>query len=219
MPALLNLRHVSGSPITGARIREVLRLKTESSPAAQMLVDVLLDSRTCPAAPRIEAARRKLESSTTPLDYPHARTVGAMAKRASAKAGQGRTTSFGREGLASRERPGNGNLLRCVRCLHDLRGVRSSVLELSPILADAARAFWTGLGLSGEVRVGDFADTFEAALDPAPDVVFVDGNHQEEPTWDYFQRLADVCAAGSLLVFDDITWSDGMRAAWSPDQG
>jgi predicted O-methyltransferase YrrM len=216
MPALLNrLRRGPTSPIAAARINEVLRLKSDGSPAAHMLAEVLFDSRNCPAAPRIEAARRHLEASTTPLDYPHAQTVGAMAKLASVKPEKAALLHSAVKIWRPSKVLEMGTCCGVSGAYLISAGAPLLSLELSPILADAARAFWAGLGLSGEVRVGDFADTFEPALDPAPSVVFVDGNHLEEPTWDYFQRLTDVCPAGSLLLFDDIAWSDGMRAAWS----
>lgn len=215
MPALLNrLRRTAPSPIADARVRETRRLEADGSAAALRLVDVL-QTREIPTV--IEAARPALEQDRTPLPYKSAQTVGAMAKRASVQPDKAALLFSAVKAWQP------AKVLEMGTCcgvsgaylLAALDGGRLLSLEMSPILADAASSFWSGLGLAGEVRVGDFAETFEAALNPAPNVAFVDGNHQEEPTLHYFDRLADVCESGSLLVFDDLAWSDGMQSAWS----
>ena len=46
------------------------------------------------------------------------------------------------------------------------------------------------------------------------DWVFVDGNHQKEPTIRYFEQCLHKCTEDSVLLFDDIYWSKGMAEAW-----
>lgn len=46
------------------------------------------------------------------------------------------------------------------------------------------------------------------------DFAFIDGNHQEEPTYKYFETLLKKCSENTILVFDDIYWSRGMENAW-----
>lgn len=46
------------------------------------------------------------------------------------------------------------------------------------------------------------------------DMVFVDGDHSYEGTLRYFQALRPLLHPGSIVVFDDIHWSEGMEAAW-----
>ena len=46
------------------------------------------------------------------------------------------------------------------------------------------------------------------------DYVFVDGNHRKEPTLRYFEKCLEHAHEGSIFVFDDIHWSEGMEAAW-----
>jgi predicted O-methyltransferase YrrM len=48
----------------------------------------------------------------------------------------------------------------------------------------------------------------------AVDLAFIDGNHRKEPTERYFQQLLPKLHNNSLLIFDDIHWSEGMEAAW-----
>lgn len=46
------------------------------------------------------------------------------------------------------------------------------------------------------------------------DFVFFDGNHQKEPTIDYFEKCLPYKHNDSIFVFDDIHWSPGMQEAW-----
>lgn len=46
------------------------------------------------------------------------------------------------------------------------------------------------------------------------DFVFLDANHTYEATLHYYKVLKPYCHNGTLLVFDDIHWSEGMEAAW-----
>jgi len=47
-----------------------------------------------------------------------------------------------------------------------------------------------------------------------PDLVFMDGNHQEEATKRYFLQLLPHLSDTSMLIVDDIHWSAGMEEAW-----
>lgn len=46
------------------------------------------------------------------------------------------------------------------------------------------------------------------------DLVFLDGNHQEEPTLRYFEQLLTKKRPDSVFIIDDIYWSPAMKAAW-----
>jgi len=67
-----------------------------------------------------------------------------------------------------------------------------------------------------EQVVGNFDDTLSPLIGTQPklDFVYVDGNHQQEATLRYFEWCLPKVHEGSLLIFDDIYWSDGMKAAW-----
>jgi len=47
------------------------------------------------------------------------------------------------------------------------------------------------------------------------DFVFVDGNHQKEATLKYFEWCLPKVHENTLLIFDDIYWSEGMKQAWA----
>ena len=60
---------------------------------------------------------------------------------------------------------------------------------------------------------------FESFLSDIPstekyDLIFVDGNHQEKASLSYFETLLKQVHNDSILIFDDIYWSKGMKDAW-----
>ncbi len=63
---------------------------------------------------------------------------------------------------------------------------------------------------------GLYQDTFDSALESVSEIdcSFIDGNHQYGPTLEYFDKIKSKSASNSLLIFDDINWSEGMQNAW-----
>ncbi|MCD6066435.1 MAG: class SAM-dependent methyltransferase [Bacteroidetes bacterium] len=63
---------------------------------------------------------------------------------------------------------------------------------------------------------GTFDEQLPALLQQTDkvDFAYVDGNHSKEPTLRYFHMLLKKCHNDSVLVFDDINWSQEMKAAW-----
>jgi predicted O-methyltransferase YrrM len=65
---------------------------------------------------------------------------------------------------------------------------------------------------------------FDAVLQPLlekikqVDLAFVDGNHRLEPTVRYFHTLLQYSNENTILVFDDIHWSEEMELAWKEIQ-
>jgi predicted O-methyltransferase YrrM len=63
--------------------------------------------------------------------------------------------------------------------------------------------------------------TFESILPqllnsiPRVDYAYIDGNHRYEPTLAYFDALFPKLHENSVLVFDDINWSEEMKNAWA----
>ncbi|MBZ4191681.1 class I SAM-dependent methyltransferase [Niabella sp. 3A5MI-3] len=94
---------------------------------------------------------------------------------------------------------------------------RVITMEGAPAVADLARSNFADLGLKNiELVEGNFDDTLPAVLEKMPklDLVFLDGNHRQEPTERYFRQLLPHTHEETLLIFDDIHWSSGMEAAW-----
>lgn len=46
------------------------------------------------------------------------------------------------------------------------------------------------------------------------DMVFLDGHHAKEPTLEYFELCMGAAHQNTILIFDDIHWSQGMEQAW-----
>jgi len=79
----------------------------------------------------------------------------------------------------------------------------------------AAETFGKGK-IAAKPIVGNFDDTLAGVIDSLPklDFVFVDGNHQKDATLKYFEWCLPKVHENTMLIFDDIYWSDGMKEAW-----
>jgi len=64
--------------------------------------------------------------------------------------------------------------------------------------------------------VGRFADVLDKTLAGiAPiDFAFIDGHHDKDATVKYYRQILPFMAKGSVMAFDDISWSEGMKEAW-----
>ena len=67
-----------------------------------------------------------------------------------------------------------------------------------------------------EERCGNFNELLGQTLKKCGtvDLVFFDGNHKEEATMRYFDLCLRHANNYSIFIFDDISWSEGMRRAW-----
>ncbi len=68
-----------------------------------------------------------------------------------------------------------------------------------------------------QLTLGNFAKSFQPMLNKIGkvDLAFVDGNHRKQPTSEYFHQLLQYSSASTILIFDDIHWSEEMEAAWN----
>jgi predicted O-methyltransferase YrrM len=64
--------------------------------------------------------------------------------------------------------------------------------------------------------LGNFDETLPDLLKKVNtvDLVYLDGNHRKEPTIRYFEELLPKLNNNSVLIFDDIHWSQEMEEAW-----
>lgn len=67
-----------------------------------------------------------------------------------------------------------------------------------------------------ELQVGNFDVLLPEVIANAEklDFVYIDGNHRKEATLNYFNWCIPKVHENSLLIFDDIYWSKGMKEAW-----
>jgi predicted O-methyltransferase YrrM len=94
---------------------------------------------------------------------------------------------------------------------------RLITIEGSEAIAGLAKNNLESLGLNQvEVLCGTFKEVLPEvfAKTSTVDYVFIDGHHDEHATVAYFELLLTHLSPGALLVFDDISWSKGMRRAW-----
>lgn len=84
-------------------------------------------------------------------------------------------------------------------------------------IADKARQNFNSISLKHiKLVIGNFDNSLPKALEKLSklDFVFIDGNHKYEPTINYFEQILPLLHAESLVVIDDIHWSQGMKQAW-----
>lgn len=115
-------------------------------------------------------------------------------------------TSFGISGMYMASAIPNGKLI---------------TLEGCPNIAEIAKQNFDRAAIKNtEVIVGHFDETLPKLLGnmTAVDFVYIDGNHTEEATWRYFSWFKDKAAKNTVLIFDDIHWSPGMKKAWTAIQ-
>ncbi len=94
---------------------------------------------------------------------------------------------------------------------------RLTTIEGAEELARIADETLHGLGWNGvQVLAGRFADVLPDLLRSSEPIglAFIDGHHDQVATKRYFEMIHPFLARHAVLVFDDIRWSDGMRAAW-----
>ena len=90
-------------------------------------------------------------------------------------------------------------------------------LEGCPETAAVANQVFKSAGIHDIKQViGNFDETLPGVIDALDqlDFVFVDGNHQKQATLNYFEWCLPKVHYNTLLIFDDIYWSEGMKEAW-----
>ncbi len=90
-------------------------------------------------------------------------------------------------------------------------------IEGSEAVVSIARENLQLLGLKNvQVTCGNFDQQLPLILQSVlcVDLAYVDGNHRYQPTMDYFHQLLKKTKSHSILVFDDIHWSQEMENAW-----
>ena len=95
---------------------------------------------------------------------------------------------------------------------------RVYTLEGCPETARIAKESFKNAGLNNiDLTTGNFDNTLPGIINGLDklDFVFVDGNHQKEATLNYFEWCLPKVHEGTLLIFDDIYWSEGMKEAWA----
>jgi predicted O-methyltransferase YrrM len=66
------------------------------------------------------------------------------------------------------------------------------------------------------VLTGSFEELLPSIMDlPGnPGLIFIDGNHRKEPVINYFSEMIKISGNDTVIIFDDIRYSEEMEEAW-----
>lgn len=93
-----------------------------------------------------------------------------------------------------------------------------TTMEGADSLASLSEKNLRKLGLDNVIVIcGKFQDTLDRVLSENKpiDYAFIDGHHDEKATISYFESFIPNLSNKAIIVFDDISWSSGMRQAWN----
>lgn len=92
--------------------------------------------------------------------------------------------------------------------------VNLTTIEGCPVIADLANSNFKQLNLKNiHQKVGQF-DHILATDTNQYDLIYIDGNHQYQPTIEYFRFALEHTHDDAFIIFDDIRWSKEMESAW-----
>jgi predicted O-methyltransferase YrrM len=79
-----------------------------------------------------------------------------------------------------------------------------------------AESIWGYLGLENiTTKDGSFEQHLGSLGEEQFDVIFMDGNHQLDPSLRYFEQLQANAHSTTIFIVDDINWSEDMQTVWS----
>lgn len=90
-------------------------------------------------------------------------------------------------------------------------------LEGCPNLSEIAKTIFSSIQMKNiEVITGKFSDTLTQACQKLDsiDLAFIDGDHNYHATLDNYNTIKPYLHEKSIVVLDDIYWSDEMLKAW-----
>ena len=96
-------------------------------------------------------------------------------------------------------------------------GAEIHTLEGCAAKSTRAERSFNKLGIQNiSSHIGRFDILLDDVLDrlDAIDIMFLDGNHREDPTINYFEKCSEKADNDSIFIIDDIRWSSGMKQAW-----
>ncbi len=174
--------------------------------------------------------RKQLESDTTLLKI---NDMGAGSKKLNGD--ERRVCDIAKHGLSSRKQSEFYfkliNYLHCINVIELGTSLGLNTLYLS--MANSAAKIYTIEGSESlckyatdlfqkqqreniQLTCGNFDTELPKVLAKLGsfDLLYIDGNHAYEPTLRYFNAALEHCKETSVMVFDDIYWSEDMTKAW-----
>lgn len=90
-------------------------------------------------------------------------------------------------------------------------------IEGSSAIASIAKENFKKLNCQNiQLQQGNFDDMLPSVISQlsSVDLAYIDGNHRYQPTMNYFHQFLSKTHSNTILVFDDIHWSEEMEKAW-----
>lgn len=201
------------------------------SPFVYSLIEEVFKDKTKPF-PDLEKVRHELLKDDTPLqiqDLGAGSSTGAGAERSVAQVAKASLSTAKQCRLLARIIPHLGikHVLEFGSCLGlsaaymSAAGAQVVSMEGSEALHALAQQHFGAAPSGPDFRLGPFDELLPDILGEIPkvDMAFIDGNHTQEATLLYFHQILAHTHSDSVLIFDDIHWSEGMENAWSEIQG
>jgi predicted O-methyltransferase YrrM len=91
-------------------------------------------------------------------------------------------------------------------------------LEGSDEISNLAKETFADLGIqNASVVTGPFHKTLSGVFETSKpiDFFFNDGHHDHDAVIQYFNQAVPYLSDAAVIIFDDISWSQGMRKAWT----
>lgn len=92
-----------------------------------------------------------------------------------------------------------------------------ATFEGAETLAAIAETQFKQLSLKNVTIIrGRFQDKLQTYIEGKKqiDYAFIDGHHDYEATLEYFDQIIPFLSNNAIVIFDDISWSKGMKKAW-----
>lgn len=91
-----------------------------------------------------------------------------------------------------------------------------TTIEGSKELAILSRKYLKDFNINNvEVINNTFTEVIPDLKQQSWDFIFIDGHHDQTATINYFEILLASTHNDTVIIFDDIYWSEGMTAAWN----
>ena len=91
-------------------------------------------------------------------------------------------------------------------------------IEGCPATVEIAKHNFMDAGLNNiEIFEGSFDEVLPGLTNASikPGLVFIDGNHRKEPVIKYFNQMAELSDNKTVIIIDDINYSNEMTEAWN----
>ena len=103
--------------------------------------------------------------------------------------------------------------------LKNKKNTRFITMEGVPDLCKIANTHFDSINPSKNHQIiqGIYKNSFPKIINKKINfnLFFIDGNHNREDTLHYFNALKSVSEIPTIMIFDDINWSIGMKECWS----